>query len=101
MNKGTQSILEAYSKVLHEMSPEDHKPELSSTSPSYVPLNAAEISAKKYPVKVPKNNPYEQLHSDALWLKKHAKDFSGLAGEKIREIAFNLEDLYNQLTRGY
>jgi len=101
-NKGTSLLIEAYGKIIKEKSGEDHNPERSFSPPTYVPMGSPDKDFKKYPVTKPtKDDPYKQLKADALWLKKHSKDFSGLAKEKITEIAFNLEDLYNKLTRGY
>jgi hypothetical protein len=103
-NKETEFLLEAYSRVklLREESSEDTNPERSFSPPSYVPMGAPDRDFGKYPIETePKNDPYEQLLRDSRWLKKHCKDIKGLAGEKLREIAFNLEDLHNKLVRGF
>jgi hypothetical protein len=103
-NKETELLIEAYSKVkfLKEESPEDTNPERSFAPPTYVPINSPGYDFKKYPLDTePKDDPYEQLLKDSNWLKKHCKNIKGLAGEKLREIAFNLEDMHNKLTRGF
>jgi hypothetical protein len=55
----------------------------------------------KHPITVPIDNPYEQLLIDSKWLKKHCSQFPEMAEQRVKEIAFNLEDLYNKLARGY
>lgn len=102
-NKETEFLIEAYSKVkiLKEMSSEDQNPERSFSPPSYVPMGLPDKDFNKHPVTTPIDDPYKQLKTDSDWLKKHCKNIKGLAGEKLREIAFNLEDIYNKLTRGF
>jgi len=103
-NRETDFLIEAYSKIklLREESPEDTNPERSFSPPSYVPITSPVSDFKKYPVDLKvKDDPYKQLIIDSNWLKKHCKNIKGLAGEKLREIAFNLEDVHNKLTRGF
>ena len=102
-NKETDLLIEAYSqvKILKEKSSEDQNPERSFSPPSYVPMGLPDKDFSKYPVTNPDDDPYIQVLNDSRWLKKHCKDIKGLAGEKLREIAFNLEDLHNKLTRGF
>ena len=102
-NKETDFLIEAYSKVkiLREMSSEDQNPERSFSPPSYVPIGPPASDFSKHPVTVPTDNPYEQLLLDSKWLKKHCSQFPEMAEQRVKEIAFNLEDLYNKLTRGY
>jgi hypothetical protein len=102
-NKETELLIEAYSRIrlLKEESSEDQNPERSFSPPSYVPMGLPDKDFSKHPITVPHNDPYEQLLRDSRWLKKHCNDVKGLAGEKLKEIAFNLEDLYNRLTRGF
>jgi hypothetical protein len=103
-NRETEFLIEAYSKVkvLKEKSSEDNNPERSFSPPSYVPLGTDDRDFKKYPINPePEDDPYEQLLRDSRWLKKHCRDIKGLAGEKLREIAFNLEDMHNKITRGF
>lgn len=103
-NRETEFLIEAYSKVklLKEESPEDTNPQRSFSPPGYVPITSPVSDFKKYPVdpKI-KEDPYEQLLRDSNWLKKHCNSIKGIAGEKLREIAFNLEDMHNKLTRGF
>jgi hypothetical protein len=102
-NKETDFLIEAYSKVkiLREMSSEDQNPERSFSPPSYVPMGLPDKDFSKHPVTTPANDPYEQLLVDSKWLKKHANQFPEVAEQRVKEIAFNLEDLYNKLNRGY
>lgn len=102
-NKETDLLISAYSKVkiLKEMSSEDQNPERSFSPPSYVPMGLPDKDFNRYPVTTPADDPYKQLKTDSDWLKKHCKNIKGLAGEKLREIAFNLEDIHNKLTRGF
>lgn len=100
-NKEDTLLLEEYKKVLSEKSAGDQNPDRNA-SPTYVPMGLPDKDFKKYPLVTPeKTDPYLQLKRDTLWVKKHAKNFKGVAGDKLKEIAFNMEDLYNKLTRGF
>ena len=103
IKKDAQLLIEAYSKmkILKEMSSEDQNPERSFSPPSYVPMGLPDKDISKHPVTTPANDPYEQLLVDSKWLKKHCSQFPEVAEQRVKEIAFNLEDLYNTLTRGY
>lgn len=102
-NKETELLIEAYSKVvlLKEMSSEDQNPERSFSPPSYVPIGVPDRDFSKHPVTEPIDDPYKQLLIDSKWLKKHCSEFPEIAEQRVKEIAFNLEDLHNKLTRGY
>ena len=102
-NKETELLIEAYSKVkiLKETSSEDQNPERSFSPPSYVPMGVEDRDFKQYSITTPKPDPYAQLLKDSKWLKKHCKDFPEVAEQRFKEIAFNLEDLHNKLTRGF
>jgi len=101
-NKENTLLIKEYKKILNEMSSEDTNPDRNA-SPTYVPMGLPDKDFKKYPVEPPpeQTDPYIQLKQDIIWLKKHCKNFKNLAGERLHTIAYNLEDLYNELTRGY